>query len=58
MPHPIRFVKEHPAGFAGSAIVGMIAGPWFLGVINRYTGVSLGLPSFRGASVNTSQDAS
>lgn len=52
MPHPIRFVKEHPAGFLGSAIFGMVVGPWALGTINRFTGVSVGLPSFRGANVN------
>lgn len=50
--HPVRFVKEHPVGFAGSALFGMVVGPWALGMVNRYTGVSVGLPSFRGASVN------
>jgi hypothetical protein len=56
MPHPISFVKEHPAGFVGSAIVGMVAGPWLLSTITRYTGVSLGLPSFRaGAHLSDSE---
>jgi hypothetical protein len=57
MPHPIRFVKEHPAGFFGSAIFGMIAGPWALGQINRWTGISLGLPSFRGGAHLSSDDS-
>lgn len=50
--HPIRFVKEHPVGFVGSAAFGMIAGPWALSLLNRYTGISLGLPSYSGVSVN------
>lgn len=50
--HPIRFVKEHPVGFLASAAVGMIAGPWAMGIVTRYTGLSVGLPSFRGVSVN------
>jgi formylmethanofuran dehydrogenase subunit D len=49
--HPVRFVREHPVGFIGSAVFGMIAGPWAMGIITRYTGVSVGLPSFRGVSV-------
>lgn len=44
---PIRFVKEHPAGFVGSAVFGMIVGPWALSTVQRFTGVSIGLPSFR-----------
>lgn len=55
--HPLRFVKEHPTGFVGSAIVGMIAGPWLLGMVNRYTGVSIGLPAFRGVAVQTDHAA-
>ena len=52
--HPVRFVKEHPVGFVGSAVFGMIVGPWALSTIQRYTGISVGLPAFRGASVNVS----
>lgn len=51
--HPVRFVKEHPVGFVVSAAFGMFAGPWVLGTVQRYTGVSVGIPSFRGASVST-----
>lgn len=51
--HPVKFVKEHPAGFVGSAVFGMVVGPWALATIQRFTGVSVGLPSFRGsASLN------
>lgn len=53
--HPIRFVKEHPAGFIGSAIFGMVVGPWALGTIQRYTGFSVGLPSFRGGATLSSE---
>ena len=47
MTGPIRFVKEHPVGFLLSAGVGMVAGPWALGTVQRYTGLSVSLPSFR-----------
>lgn len=50
--HPFRFVKEHPVGFVTSAAVGMIAGPWALSLVSRYTGLSIGLPSYRGVSLN------
>jgi len=50
--HPIRFVKEHPVGFVGSAVFGMVAGPWALSLVSRYTGLQVGLPSFGGVSVN------
>jgi hypothetical protein len=47
---PITFVKEHPVGFVASAAVGMIAGPWVLSTITRFTGISVGLPSFHGGA--------
>lgn len=53
--HPITFVKEHPVGFVTSAAVGMIAGPWVLSLVQRYTGVSVGVPSFSGVSANLSE---
>jgi hypothetical protein len=53
---PIAFVKDHPVGFIASAAVGMIAGPWVLSTITRFTGVSVGLPSFRaGAHLSESE---
>lgn len=48
--HPFTFVKEHKVGFIGSAVFGMIVGPWALGKVAQYTGVSVGLPSFRGGA--------
>lgn len=47
--HPLRFVKEHPVGFLLSAGVGMMVGPWALSIANRYTGISVGLPSYGGS---------
>lgn len=56
MAGPITFVKEHPVGFIGSAAFGMIAGPWVLGKINQYTGISIGVPSF-GRGRNSGSDS-
>lgn len=47
---PITFVKEHPVGFIASAATGMIAGPWVLSMVSRFTGISIGVPSFHGGA--------
>jgi hypothetical protein len=56
MPRPIQFVKEHPVGFVASAATGMIAGPWFLSMVSRFTGLSIGVPSFHGGARLSSDD--
>jgi hypothetical protein len=46
-PHPITFTKQHPAAVLTSMAVGMVAGPWLLGVVRQVTGVNVSLPSYR-----------
>lgn len=48
MARPVTFVKEHPVGVVISAGAGMMIGPWVLGMITRFTGISISLPSLRG----------
>lgn len=43
--HPLTFVKNHPVAVVTNMALGMIVGPWALGVIRRTTGVSVNLPS-------------
>jgi hypothetical protein len=53
---PIQFVKEHPVGFIASAATGMIAGPWVLSLVTRFTGISIGVPTFHaGAHLSDSE---
>lgn len=42
---PVSFVKEHPLGFIVSAATGMVVGPAVLGMIGKWTGVNVSLPS-------------
>lgn len=53
---PITFIKEHPVGFFASAATGMIAGPWFVSMVARFTGISIGVPSFHGGAHLSSSD--
>jgi hypothetical protein len=46
--HPISFVKAHPVGVIVSMGVGMVVGPWLLGMVNNATGVNVSLPTVGG----------
>lgn len=46
--HPITFAKAHPVGVLVSMGLGMMVGPAILGSVNRWTGVSIRLPSVGG----------
>lgn len=47
---PIAYTREHPGAVIISMAVGMIIGPWVLGTVNRFTGVSISLPTFSARS--------
>jgi hypothetical protein len=42
---PIRFAKAHPLAVVVSGALGMMVGPWILGVVRGLTGVGVSLPS-------------
>lgn len=48
MPRPIGYVKAHPTATVVTFALGMIAGPWLMGMIAKTTGVDISLPSVGG----------
>lgn len=42
--HPWEFAKAHPVAVAVNMALGVMVGPAILGMVNRYTGVSISLP--------------
>jgi len=42
--HPLTFAKNHPVAVGTNMALGMIVGPWLIGVIRRTTGISVSLP--------------
>jgi hypothetical protein len=45
---PVAFVKEHPVAVVVNMGLGMFIGPWVLGTVSRFTGISISIPTFRG----------
>jgi hypothetical protein len=43
--HPWEFTKRHPVAVATNMALGVIVGPAILGMVRRWTGVSVSLPS-------------
>jgi len=42
---PIRFAKAHPVAVVTNMALGMIIGPWILGMLRGVTGVGVSLPT-------------
>lgn len=48
--HPISYTKQHPVGVITSMILGMMVGPWILGMVGGTTGINLSVPRIGGNS--------
>jgi hypothetical protein len=46
--HPITFAKNHPVAVITNMALGMIIGPWILGMLRGVSGVGISLPSVGG----------
>lgn len=45
---PWTFAKNHPVAVVTNMAIGMVAGPWVLSQVRRFTGVSVSVPTIGG----------